>query len=535
MTPGASDATLLAAARGGSLGAFGVLYDRYRPYAVEVARAALPKADARYAEDVTEAAFASVLNAVRNGRGPTDTLRPYLATAVRRSAWETARKLRRSDEAHQSLAQATSDEPDIADGQFGDPADLNQHALIADAFDRLPKRWRSALWMSEVEGRKAGEVADLLGVSPATASAVLYRARRGLIAAYVSAYRDLVANADCRAPLDRINDYLVAGRPDSGFADVEAHLDGCRRCRDMIRGVDVLRPEMLAIGPVLILPPLLAAVANGAKVAGLIVMGRFGARFARLARGNRPARVAAASVVVVAAAVVAAAAAGWVQAPSDGLRVESAATDTEVPSTSGRSLTVPVETTAAPAPSSEPKVPVDQQPSAPPAQAIPRRNPPERTSTPTTTARPPAVTTTTRPSVTTTTVAATSTTTSTTRPTTPTTLPPTTTTTASTTTTTTTTAPAAVTSITGRVRDATSGTAVDVAGTQVAFTWLDGRGTVSTTTGADGSFELVVNGTGRGSITVWYPGPSGSVPYPVTILTVDGRPVSLGDIVFTLR
>ena len=68
MTPGASDATLLAAARGGSLGAFGVLYDRYRLYAVDTARTALPKADARYAEDVAEAAFASVLNAVRNGR-----------------------------------------------------------------------------------------------------------------------------------------------------------------------------------------------------------------------------------------------------------------------------------------------------------------------------------------------------------------------------------------------------------------------------------------------------------------------------------
>ena len=97
--------------------------------------------------------------------------------------------------------------------------------------------------MSEVEGRKAGEVADVLGISSATASAVLYRARRGLISAYVAAYGDLVASADCDAPLDRIKDFLVAGRPDSGFVDVEAHLEGCRRCRDMIRGSTCWAPR----------------------------------------------------------------------------------------------------------------------------------------------------------------------------------------------------------------------------------------------------------------------------------------------------
>jgi len=85
------------------------------------------------------------------------------------------------------------------------------------------------------------------------------------------------------------------------------------------------------------------------------------------------------------------------------------------------------------------------------------------------------------------------------------------------------------------VRDATSGPAVDVAGTQVAFTWLDGRGTVTTTTGPDGRFELHVEGTGTGSITVWYPAPNGPRPYPATTETLTGAAIDLGDLTFTRR
>lgn len=530
----------MAAARGGSLGAFGVLYDRYRSYAVDVARAALPKADVRYAEDVAEAAFASVLTAVRNGRGPDDTLRPYLATAVRRSAWETARKLRRSDEAHKTLADSTPDEPDVADGQIGEAAELNRHALIADAFDRLPKRWRSALWMSEVEGRKAGEVAHLLGISSATASAVLYRARRGLISAYVSAYGELVASRDCEVPLDRLSAYLVAGRPDAGFPDVEAHLEGCRRCRDMIRGVDLLASDLNAIGPILVLPAAAVAALDGAGGLGLSASGglvRRGARAGRRA-ASKTGHVAAASVIAVVAVAGMAAASGWShRADGDGqvasaspAEVEGARVDnTAPPGLAGTSTTT----------SSVAVDPGGQRPALPATPITPSRRP-ATTVIPVAdgvTVRTPSapVTTTSAPPATpapTTTVPATTTTT----PVTTTTAAPTTTTTSTTTSTTTTTTPPVVTTtITGRVRDATSGPAVDVAGTQVAFTWLDGRGTVTTTTGPDGRFELHVEGTGTGSITVWYPAPNGPTPYHARTETVTGADIALGDLTFTRR
>ena len=72
-------------------------------------------------------------------------------------------------------------------------------------------------------------------------------------------------------------------------------------------------------------------------------------------------------------------------------------------------------------------------------------------------------------------------------------------------------------------------------GTTVAFTWNDGRGTVQTTTGSDGRFVLELTGTGRGSVTAWFPSPGGSIPFPVTTVAVNGGPIDLGDIVFTSR
>ena len=81
------DALLLQAARDGSTAAFGILYARHVTFAVGVAQRALSMA-----EDVAEVSFIRVLTALRNGKGPVDTLLPYLATTVRREAWRSERR-----------------------------------------------------------------------------------------------------------------------------------------------------------------------------------------------------------------------------------------------------------------------------------------------------------------------------------------------------------------------------------------------------------------------------------------------------------
>src|SRR5687768_6515047 len=80
-----SDRELLARVRAGDPSAFGELWERHEPEA---------RAFARYltrspheSDDVVAEAFAKVLRAIHGGAGPTETFRPYLMTAIRRTWW----------------------------------------------------------------------------------------------------------------------------------------------------------------------------------------------------------------------------------------------------------------------------------------------------------------------------------------------------------------------------------------------------------------------------------------------------------------
>ncbi|WP_421118502.1 RNA polymerase sigma factor [Aquihabitans daechungensis] len=243
----ASEARLLAAVRDGSTAAFGILYARYRSMAVVLAQRALAPAERPLAEDVAEVAFIRVLTALRNGKGPTDTLRAYLATTVRREAWRIQRRHRRQAEVADrwatAAARAADPDPDPLAERGGA---LGTHLLLGEAFHSLSDRWRRVLWLTEVEGRKPAEVAPMLGLSAGSVSALAYRARNGLVAAYLTAYRRVAADHECAVLSERLGRYVAAGFPTAGFADVTAHLAGCRSCREVSRGVDVLG----SIGPV---------------------------------------------------------------------------------------------------------------------------------------------------------------------------------------------------------------------------------------------------------------------------------------------
>ena len=57
--------------------------------------------------------------------------------------------------------------------------------LAARAFHRLPERWQTVLWHTEVEQESPAEVAPLLGLTPNGVAALAYRAREGLRQAYL--------------------------------------------------------------------------------------------------------------------------------------------------------------------------------------------------------------------------------------------------------------------------------------------------------------------------------------------------------------
>lgn len=496
-----SDEALLAAARRGSTGAYGVLYERHLPLALSVAGRNLVGADRRYVEDVANAGFIRVMSAIRNGRGPKDSMPAYLATAVRHEAWELSSKLRRSDCGEVAVAWPLA--TDVAEGPVGDPVELNRHALLAGAFRRLQPRWRYALWLARVEGRKAGEVAGLLGIESSVARALLHRARRGLVSAYVATYLE-GADVGCNALSGEMTKFLQAGAAEDPPDEVKVHLAVCSGCRDLIRGIDVSPAKLAALGPTVLLPAAAAAALNaGSSVPGV--------------RGTEPSSGILMAAVAAAATAIAMAAA--VLGLGSGVdRQEVATTDSIVapsgssPSTAPDDQELNAATTTPPDPRSTLETPpVETEDLDDPPPEVRTTSP---ASTPTTDAGEP-----TTPSTTTTNTSSTTT--------------PSTTTTTATTTTTVQVAPSTV--VTGRVRDATAGPAVDMADTLVSFTWDDGRGTVQTTAGPDGRFVLDLEGAGRGTLTIWFPTPDGTVPFTVTTLSTGTPLIELGDLVFTRR
>lgn len=183
--PTLSDASLLTAARLGDPEAIAELYSRHRSAMTAVANR---HAFHDYpAQDLVSEAFARMLRALANGRGPTDHAMAYLAVSIRNLS---ARHGRRTS--HRHAPALASDE--LLHG-VPDPRPGVEHGLLTEergrqlrtALAALPPRWREVLLLTQVEGLGVADAAGRLGISPQACSALAYRARRALRAAYLDA------------------------------------------------------------------------------------------------------------------------------------------------------------------------------------------------------------------------------------------------------------------------------------------------------------------------------------------------------------
>ena len=172
-----TDVELCDLVRSNSSDAFAELFTRYRHPATRLARYYSATVDA---DDVVSEVFSQVLNQLQRGRGPHDAVRAYIFTAVRRETWKRVRALKRVVPTDNT---ALIDEP-VPFGGGG--IDSFERDRVRAAFLSLPQRWRNVLWYLEVEGRKPRELAVMLGLTPNSVSALLYRARAGLRKAYES-------------------------------------------------------------------------------------------------------------------------------------------------------------------------------------------------------------------------------------------------------------------------------------------------------------------------------------------------------------
>jgi len=321
-----SEEELLDRAREGDRSAFGTLYLRHRDAARKVA--GMCASSAADAEDAVAEGFARVFAALPRMAGRQIAFRPYLLTCVRNAATDRLRRERRID-----LREQMPETPGTA--QADDMALLGlERNLVGEALQALPARWRTVLWLTEVEGLSPAEVSRRIGIKPNAVAALAYRARKGLREAYLQAHLKAEASEDCRATVSRLGNYVRGDLAEKERQSVQTHLDTCAKCRcrrDELTDVNAtLRNAFLPVplllaglqrkafnlghmaGPLVDRAPDLSQTAALADnplmhkaLAGLsmLVLALSGTAVPKVLQANQPAQVAQAPTTAVASAV----------------------------------------------------------------------------------------------------------------------------------------------------------------------------------------------------------------------------------------
>jgi RNA polymerase sigma factor (sigma-70 family) len=203
----------------------------YRRHAESAFRVAMAVTGNRHdASDAVAEAFSKVLRAVPEGRlEDAGRFRPYLLAATRNAAIEVLRRAGRLAPADPAGA------PEPASPVPGPPEELEageNAGMVGVAFRSLPERWRSVLWLTEVEGMSPRQVGELLGLSANGAAQLAVRARAGLRQSYLQAHlRSEPVAQSCRAPVLLLGAYAAGGLSARDVAKADQHLAGCAACR----------------------------------------------------------------------------------------------------------------------------------------------------------------------------------------------------------------------------------------------------------------------------------------------------------------
>jgi RNA polymerase sigma factor (sigma-70 family) len=291
---GIPDALLAARAAQGDQQAFDGLYRRHAPSAWRVAHAIT--GNPHDASDAVAEAFTRVLVALEAGRLENgDRFRSYLLSATRNASLDVTR---RSGRSRPTATPETFEGPSHGAGPSDRLVDRLDASLVAAAFRSLPERWRSVLWLTEVEGIPAREAAALLGMSANSVAQLAVRARAGLRERFLQAHLSSDVQDSCRFTVDHLGAYVGGGLAPRDVAKVDQHLAACAGCAARKEELEDMGPSLRrVIVPVpLGLAGLAAArwkgalasarAAKAAHAAGSAVR-RSGARHrsARLARG----------------------------------------------------------------------------------------------------------------------------------------------------------------------------------------------------------------------------------------------------------
>ncbi|WP_199439480.1 sigma-70 family RNA polymerase sigma factor [Umezawaea beigongshangensis] len=370
---GPSDAELIRSVRAGAVEAYGQLYERHVTAAHNLARQ-LARSSAE-ADDLVSEAFAKVLNTLRAGRGPDSAFRAYLLTALRHTAYDKTRKDRRVELAD-DVSTVSGVAAEAVSVPFRDTAVAGlERSMAAEAFSRLPERWQTVLWHTEIEGQSPTEVGPILGLTANGVSALAYRAREGLRQAYLQVHLAGTSEDRCRATVERLGAWTRSGLSTRETAQVESHLDVCERCRALAAELADVNGSLRAVVAPLVLGSVATtgylAAAGGGTAGTATAAGTGGAAGATGASSSLPRHltglIASAAAVVVAVAV-ALTSGGGREVPALRVAPSQVTSQQQEPS-----ALPPAPSSPPPAPRTEPPPP--EQPPPPPPEPEPRSNP----------------------------------------------------------------------------------------------------------------------------------------------------------------
>lgn len=122
---------------------------------------------------------------------------------------------------------------------------------VLDAFDQLPERWRTVLWLRHVEGAAVRTTARVLGLAGSDAERLLRRASAGLHEQVLHQQATVVDQPRCHRTTLLLGGYVASSLPPRDSQRVRRHLDGCEACRSRLEELDDLGPHLRRSVPAL--------------------------------------------------------------------------------------------------------------------------------------------------------------------------------------------------------------------------------------------------------------------------------------------
>ena len=267
-----TDTALTERASEGDAAAFEELYRRHSEASYRVARAVTGNNDD--AADAVSEAFTKVFTSLprRAADGSATQFRPYVLAATRNASIDILRRRGKSLPAEPGKL----DRADKSSGPAGAMLAGADSAMVIAALGRLPERWRTILWLTEVEGMAPRDAAPVMGLAPNAASQLAVRARAALREAYLQEHLQGGVSAECKATVPLLGAYVAGGLAARDIAKVDQHLAACESCTQRVAELEDVGDRLRRV----IVPFPLAVAGAGTGLAaslGLVQSGVGGA------------------------------------------------------------------------------------------------------------------------------------------------------------------------------------------------------------------------------------------------------------------